>query len=103
MPRALLLELSEAADLDLVEIHTYTAYKFGQVQAVEYLLGLEQTFTSLTSDPMLGKERNEIMTGLRSIPYVAHLVFYRVLTDRIRIVRVMHASRDLPKHFEEIA
>lgn len=103
MPEELLLELSEAADQDLVDVYAYTVYKFGQAKAVNYLLGIEQVFTALTSNPMLGKERDEIKTGLRSMPYVAHLVFYRILTDRIRIVRVLHASPDLPKHFGEIS
>ena len=26
----------------------------------------------------------------------SHVIFYRVLKDRIRIVRVLHGSRDLP-------
>jgi toxin ParE1/3/4 len=98
MPESLPLELSEAADLDLVDIHAYTTSKFGQAQADDYLLGIEELFVSLTSNPIQGKERNEIKQGLRGIPYVAHLVFYRILPDRLRIVRVIHASRDLPKH-----
>lgn len=98
MPEVLFLELSEAADLDLVNIHAYTTAKFGQRQATEYLLGLDELFTLLTSDPVIGRERKEIRDGLRSIPFVAHIVLYRILPDRIRIVRVLHASRDLPKH-----
>jgi len=101
MPDSLLLEFSEAADLDLVDIHAYTTFKFGQAQADDYLLGMEVLFLSLTSNPMQGRERNEIKMGLRGIPYVAHVVFYRILPDRVRIVRVIHASRDLPKHLGE--
>ncbi len=97
----MLLEISEAADNDIVDIYSYTAVKFGQTQAVDYLVGLDQLLISLTSNVLIGRERNEIRTSLRSIPYVAHVVFYRILPDRIRIVRIIHASRDLPKHFEE--
>ena len=101
MPESLLLELSEAADLDLVDIHAYTIFKFGQAQADNYLLGIDELFLSLTSNPLQGKERNEIKHGLRSIPFAAHLVFYRLSSGRLRIVRVIHASRDLPKHLKD--
>jgi toxin ParE1/3/4 len=98
MREVLFLELSDAADLDLVDIYAYTTAKFGQQQATEYLLGIDELFTLLTSDPMIGRERKEIRAELRSVLFVAHIVLYRILPDRIRIARVLHASRDLPKH-----
>jgi hypothetical protein len=52
MPESLPLELSEAADLDLVDIHAYTTSKFGRAQADDYLLGMEELFISLTFSPM---------------------------------------------------
>lgn len=27
----------------------------------------------------------------------SHIIFYRICTDHIRIVRVLHGSRDLPQ------
>lgn len=94
------VELSEAADLDLVDIYTYTAIKFGQNQADNYLMGIDDMLNALASNPMLGKERNEIVNGLCAIPYEAHIVFYRLMPDRLRVVRVLHASRDFTKHLK---
>ncbi len=92
-------ELALPADQDLEAIFIYTEEEFGSDQAVKYLIELEDVFERLVVNPELGKERNEIKKGLRSFPSGAHIVFYRILTKHIRIVRVLHGSRDLPKHF----
>jgi toxin ParE1/3/4 len=90
-------ELSQAADKDLQEIYDYTAANFGSDQAIKYLSGLEELFSAMCTHPNIGRERNEIRKGLRCGSYVSHIVYYRVLNNRIRIVRVLHASRDIPK------
>lgn len=90
-------ELSQEADNDLDEIYDYTAEQFGMEQAIKYLMGFETVFGNLCSNPQLGRKRNEIRKGLRSISNESHTVFYRILADRIRIVRILHASRDIVK------
>ena len=90
-------ELSEAADADLEEIFDYTAGQFSTEQAIRYLLGLENTFQNLCLHPKLGRERNEIRKNLRSISYESHTVFYRIIKDQVRIVRILHGSRDVVK------
>lgn len=90
-------ELSLEADNDLQEIYDYTEDKFGSSQAVKYLTDLDEMFNTLCTQPNTGRLRNEIREGLRSFSYVSHIVFYRIIENRIRIVRVLHASRDIPK------
>ncbi|MBI1286224.1 MAG: type II toxin-antitoxin system RelE/ParE family toxin [Flavobacteriales bacterium] len=92
-------EISLPADEDLEEIFIYTEEEFGTDQAVEYLTELDTVFYQLVGNPELGRERNEIKKGLRSFPSGSHVVFYRILADHVRIVRVLHGSRDLPRHF----
>ena len=89
--------LSQVAEEDLGQIFDYTELEFGLEQAVQYLSEIEQMFYGLCDNPMLGRERKEIRKGLRSIPSGSHVIFYRVLTHQVRVVRVLHASRDLPK------
>jgi toxin ParE1/3/4 len=93
----LFYELSIEADKDIDAIFDYTLEEFGMDQAVAYLSGLDDSFTQLLDNPELGSKRSEIRKGLRSIITESHIVFYRVLKDRIRIIRILHASRDLPK------
>ena len=91
--------LSETADKDLEDIFDYTVDEFGFEQAEKYLLEIEGVFQNLILNPQLGKKRNEIKQDLYSLPKDNHIIFYRVLENHIRIVRVLHGSRDIPKYF----
>jgi toxin ParE1/3/4 len=88
-------ELSQAADSDLNDIYDYTAREFGDAQAEKYLTSFEAIFQNLCVHPALWRKRDDVRKGLRSISNESHTIFYRVLKDRIRIVRVMHGSRDV--------
>ncbi|WP_379968577.1 type II toxin-antitoxin system RelE/ParE family toxin [Epilithonimonas sp. UC225_85] len=91
--------LSEIADEDLEGIFDYTMTEFGFEQAEKYLTEIEEVFQSLLINPELGKKRNEIKQGLYSVLKHNHIIFYRILETHIRIVRVLHGSRDIPKYF----
>lgn len=90
--------LSEAAKIDLEEIYDFGIYKFGHSQASKYLEGMQVHFEALSKNTNIGKKRDEIKVGLYSLPYVSHVIFYRILPDRIRIVRILHGRSDIPKH-----
>ncbi len=94
--RPIRYELSNIADNDIEEIFDYTEKEYGFDKAIIYVSGFEELFSSLVDNPELGRTRTEIKKGLRSIPKDEHIVFYRILSDHIRIVRVLHGSRDLP-------
>lgn len=89
-------ELSEKADQDIDDIFVFTENKFGTDQAVTYVSEFDDVFKLLSTHPNSGKMRNEIKTGLRSFPHSSHMIFYRIFEDKIRIVRILHGSRDLP-------
>ena len=91
--------LSEIADKDLEDIFDLTFDEFGFDQAEKYLLEIEEIFQNLIINPQIGKKRDEIKQGLYSFPKDNHIIFYRILDNHIRIVRVLHGSRDIPKYF----
>ena len=91
--------LSENADADIDAIFDYTESEHGFNQAVKYLSDLESVFQKLIISPEIGRKRDEVKTGLYSLPEQQHIVFYRILKNHIRIVRVLHGSKDIPKNF----
>ncbi|AZA75545.1 type II toxin-antitoxin system RelE/ParE family toxin [Chryseobacterium indoltheticum] len=91
--------LSEAADQDLEDIFNFTLDKFGFDQAERYLLEIDLVFQNLIVHLELGKRRNEIKENLYSFTKDNHVIFYRVLDNHIRIVRILHGSRDIPNYF----
>ena len=92
--------LSDNADIDVDNIFEYTISEFGVDKAIEYHKGLINLFIQLTNFPEEGKSRREIRDGLRSIVYVSHTVFYRILADHIRIVRILHQSQSSANFYE---
>ena len=92
--------LSQEADQDLDDIFDFTEEKYGFDQAIEYLSGLKETFKMIVKNSEIGKRREEIKVGLRGFVKSSHIIFYRIDGTFIRIVRVLHGSRDLPKWIE---
>ncbi|WP_339894791.1 type II toxin-antitoxin system RelE/ParE family toxin [uncultured Algibacter sp.] len=92
-------KLSEEADFDLEAIFDYTEYSRGFNQAVKYLNHLDVVIEQLVSNPLIGRKRHELKLGLHSIIEQEHFIFYRIMKNHIRIVRVLHGSKDIPKHF----
>lgn len=91
--------LSPEAENDLEEIFDYTFKEYGLDQAVYYHNSITDLIESLPVNPKIGKGRNEIREELYSIVHGKHIIFYRILPNRIWVIRILHGSRDLPRHF----
>ena len=91
--------LSPPAEMDLREIFDYTEDNSGRIQAIQYLRSFEDIFRLISDNPDIGRNRNEIRKGLKSLAHKKHVVFYRILKSHIRIIRVLHGNRDLPNQF----
>lgn len=89
--------LSLESEKDIDAIFSYSEHKFGNTQAVIYLIGLQKKFKLIATNPTIGKQRNEIKEGLFSLPYSSHIIFYRILKNHIQIIRVLYGGRDLIK------
>lgn len=89
-------QLSSEADNDIFD---YTELEHGFDQAIQYLMSLEEIFKNLVLHPEIGRQRNEIKNGLLSILEQYHVVFYIILNNHIRIVRVLHGRKDIPNQF----
>ncbi len=91
--------LSREADNDLEKIFDYTLEEFGFNQAIKYLEEIDEVFVKIINTPEMGRSRNEIKKSLYSLPTGSHVVFYTIQSDHIRIVRVLHGAKDMPKSF----
>lgn len=89
--------LSLEADQDLEDVFDYTLREFGIDQAIAYVNGFEAIFMSLAANTELGRKRDDVRKDLRSFVKGSHTIFYRILKNRIYIVRVLHGSRDVIK------
>lgn len=57
-------------------------------------------FVSIAKMPEIGRLREEFGTGLRSFPEGNYLIFYRLTSRGIEILRVLHSARDIEAIFD---
>ncbi len=86
--------LSIDADIDLEEIYTYTADRFGEAKAEDYLRQLNDSFQQLAQFPLIGTDVSAIRSHYRCYIHDAHCIYYHTNTSEIMIVRVLHQSQD---------
>jgi len=91
--------LSRLAAADLEEIAEYTIEHFGIDQARRYRDGLKTCFDQLAENPTLGREVEQLVCGLHRFEHQSHVVFYKSEPENLLIVRVLHSSMDVPRHF----
>ncbi|MDA0346703.1 MAG: type II toxin-antitoxin system RelE/ParE family toxin [Verrucomicrobia bacterium] len=86
---------------DLRQIRDYIAEDNVDV-ARRFIASLRDHCQKLDQAPLIGRARNELAEGIRSLPFGHYLIFYRVLnTGKPEIVRVLHGARDLEALFDE--
>lgn len=95
------VEISEAADRDLTDIYTYSHREHGAAQADRYLLGLDACFEHLAEMPRMGRNIDHIRRGYFRFEHARHSIFYIILEDGIRVMRVLHARMDVQRHLNE--
>ena len=86
--------LSPLAESDIDAIWLYFA-RFDIENADRYLEVLTDTFQLLGDHPLIGRERSEISDGLRYLPKDNYCIFYHPNAAGVRIMRILHAARDL--------
>ena len=91
--------LSKKAAADLDGIHEYSVVNFGTAQARNYLNRLHERFEFLARQPMLGRRASRFAPELRRYEYRSHVAFYVPDDSGVMIVRMLHKSMDVPRHF----
>lgn len=88
------LRITEHAENDLVEIGTFIA-KDSPVNAARFIAAIEEHCRMLASYPLIGRARDEILPGTRSIAYGHYTILYCVFENTVEVLRVIHSARDI--------
>lgn len=84
------LDLTARAEADIRKIFVYGLETHGQVAADRYLEHLNDSFHRLTLFPLLGHIDENAGRPYRVLVVGDHRVFYRVVGDTVRVIRVFH-------------
>ena len=87
------------AEADILEIWGYIA-EDSVVAADRWVDKLGEKFALWATQPMMGRARDELSPGIRSLAFGRYVVFFEPLPDGIDVVRVLHGSRDIDASFE---
>ena len=89
--------LSKNASADVRRLYRHNVLNFGIAHADRYLARLDAAFAGIAEFPNAYPARPEIADA-RIRPFEAHHIVYRVRTNEVVILRVLHGRQDLAKY-----
>jgi toxin ParE1/3/4 len=94
-------QITPTASRDIESIMDYLAEKASLDRAEHFLEKINAKFKALTQFPNLGRKRDELYPGLRSLPLEDYLILYRSIQGEVEVIRVVSGYRDLKALFLE--
>lgn len=90
---------TESALLDLDHIHEYYG-RYSRERGDQFSEKLSETIHLLAAMPLLGRSRDELLSGLRMFVHERHVIFYTQIDDGILIERVASPHQNYENFFQ---
>lgn len=93
--------LSPEAESELDELWLYLARASGSAEiASRFIEDIAERFWLLARHPYLGRQRDDdLRPGLRSLAAGEYVIFYRVESESVLILHILHGRRDIASFF----
>ncbi|MBY5836884.1 type II toxin-antitoxin system RelE/ParE family toxin [Rhizobium leguminosarum] len=89
------------AEKDLLDIYAFIAAD-NSIAAMEFIRRLRQICHGLEDMPERGAPREDFAPGVRILVFERRVtIAYRVVKDRVQILRLFYAGRNTPSAFRE--
>lgn len=87
---------------DLTTIFNYISQESGsRTTARTFVEALRDHCRKLARLPgILGRPRPELRAGMRSSPFRGYVVFFQYVEDRLEVINILEAHRDVETYFE---
>ncbi len=93
------IKFSAVAEEDLMGVWDYFA-RHDENAAGKLVKEINKKLFLLRDNPLIEREQNQYLLGLRSFIVKDFFIFYLTLDDGIEVLRVLHSSRDIESIFE---
>lgn len=81
---------------DLLDLIDTIASASDAQTAERFVQGLLDRLRGWAANPAtLGTSRDELAEGLRAMPHKRYVVFFRYRPEKLEVVRIVHAARDV--------
>lgn len=87
--------LTKEAEQDLKSILIYTKDIWGEAQAEKYSQKISAICHRLVNSSYLGISVDYILPDTRKIAVDKHIIFYKVKSGKVLILRILHSSMDV--------
>ena len=94
-------QLTEEAVRDVEGILEYSVINFGANQAQHYFEALKECIELLADNPGMGHSAEDILSDYLRFSFESHVIFYKVLSSSILVVRVLHERMDTKRHMKQ--
>lgn len=91
--------LSPRAKADIEEIWDYTVEHWSVGQAEIYIRQVQTAIHVVAAKPEIAKSCEAIRTGYWKYPAGSHVIFFKLISDGIDVVRILHSRMDFKRHF----
>jgi toxin ParE1/3/4 len=97
------IRIAGQARIDLDEIWLYIVQESGNMDAATRVIGsITEKFALFVRFPFIGKSLDsKTRPNIRTFSVGNYTIFYSTKSGEIRILRILHTSRDLQSIFEE--
>lgn len=82
-------KLTEDAKADLIRIHQYGVFKFGEAQADKYFMAFFDQFDLIADQPFLCPSVDFIRKGYRRSVCGADSIYFRIENDTVEIMAII--------------
>jgi toxin ParE1/3/4 len=90
--------LSPRAQSGLDNIWDYTEQQWSAAQAERYTRQIQESIEFIAEDPRRGRSCDDIRAGYYKHPAGSHVIFYRLTSSGVDVVRILHAHIDFDRH-----
>ncbi len=99
--RRLKTVILEEAIQDLEEIWAYTFTTWSLAQADRYHSLTIKEIEFLATNPGSGKMLDHLRKGYRASKVKSYYIFYRIISNDLEIIRILHESMDIPNRLND--
>ncbi|MBS0591815.1 MAG: type II toxin-antitoxin system RelE/ParE family toxin [Proteobacteria bacterium] len=92
--------LAPLAEQDLESIGDYIAQD-NPNRVVTFIGELREQCKRIADNPAAYRLRLELGDGIRSCAHGQYVIFFEIVPESMRVVRILHGARDLPTLFHE--
>lgn len=95
---ALRLRVAAAAARDIDRIAVYSRHQWGVDIAIRYVAGLWRALERVSRYPSIGAAVDEVIDGVRRYRFRSHAIYYVILSDSVRVIRILHVRMSPARH-----